>query len=90
MIGLRPKLGNTYYHIINDTILYPLGGGGGDTSQKRGQIGGPKPKFSVVFKGFFCQNGDLPPPVDCAPSPVLHNPVLDVSISKKIQDTIII
>jgi hypothetical protein len=31
-------------------------------SQKRGQIGGPKPKYSDVFKGFR-QNGDLPPPV---------------------------
>ena len=28
----------------------------------------------------FRQNGDLPPPVDYAPSPVLYNPVLDVSI----------
>ena len=28
----------------------------------------------------FRQNGDLPPPVEYAPSPVLYNPVLDVSI----------
>jgi hypothetical protein len=49
-------------------------------SQKRGQIGGPKPKFSSFLK-VFRQNGDLPSPVDCAPSPVLYNTVLDVSIS---------
>jgi hypothetical protein len=52
-------------------------------SQKRGQIGGPKPKLSVVFKGFYPKRGPSSPhpPVDCSPSPVLYNTVLDVSIS---------
>ena len=39
---------------------------------------GPKPKFSIVLK-LFRQNGDMPSPVDCAPSPVLYNPVLKLT-----------
>ena len=57
---------------------------------KRGdKQGGPNPNFPSFLK-VFRQNGNLPPPVDCqseidcAPSPVLNNPVLDVSISQKI------
>jgi hypothetical protein len=43
-------------------------------------LGGPIP--SVVFKGFSPKRGPaIPPPVDCTPSPVLYNPVLDVSFA---------
>ena len=42
--------------------------------------GGPSPNFPSFLK-VFRQNRDLPPPVDCAPSPVLYTTVLDVSIS---------
>ena len=56
--------------------------GGSRLLQKREQIGGPIP--SIVFKGFSPKRGPaMPPPVDCTPSQVLHNPVLDVSISQK-------
>jgi hypothetical protein len=29
-------------------------------NRKRGQIGGPKPKFSVIFKGFSPKRGPAP------------------------------
>ena len=61
-------------------FLFKVDRGRIQISQKRGQIGGPKPKFFVVFKGFSPKR-EPPPPVDCAPSPVLYNPVFDVSIS---------
>ena len=49
--------------------------------QGRIQTFSRKGKIEGQFLKVFRQNEDLSPPVDCAPSPVLYNPVLDVSMS---------
>ena len=54
-----------------------------DFLKRGGKQGGPNPNFPSFLK-IFRQKGDLPSPVDYAPSPVMYNPVLDVSISQKI------
>ena len=51
------------------------------TFSKEGANRGTQTQILRRFLKVFHQNGDLPPPVDCAPSLVLYNPVLDVSIS---------
>ena len=66
-------------------VFFPkFTGGGSRLSQKRGQIERPKPKFTVVFKGFSPKRGPAPSCRLCTLSGVVYNPVLDVSILYKI------
>ena len=49
-----------------------------DFLKRGGKQWDPNPNFPS-FSKVFRQNGNLPSPVDCAPSPVLYNPVLKLA-----------
>ena len=78
-----PSIGQYNSYSYGPIIFFRVDRGRIQTFSKEGANRGPNPEFSVVFKGFLPKRGPAPSctAVDCAPSPMLYNPVLDVSIS---------